>query len=227
MIDLFVNSVQLNFKKIADYSGDKLLKFVSYLAVLVFGLSMIILFYNLSQIKLDEFIVLTDDLGIQLIDTELKGTTAVEQVNQQSSYTGITIEKDHLWIRNVGAFSYEILQEIKQYQSPTYLHIVLQENQGTLSNLIFITLYLKTIPFALIAILLVVIMSYIFKLTLKSSGINYSKSFEICTSLVTLPTIVYTVLKVIGLREATALFFFIIFYTILVFYSSRVLSKDE
>lgn len=225
MVDLFVSSVQLDLKKIADYSNDKLITFVSYLILLILSLSMLVLFYNIGQIKLDEFLVLTEDSDIQLTGTQILETTAVEQVNQQNSYTGITIEEGHLTMRNVGAFSYETLQEVTHYQSQAFLHDVLKESQGILKNLIFITLYLKTIPFILLAVFLVTVMSFHFHRTLKDAGFNYKKSFKICTLLLTLPAIAYAGVKVVGFREATALFFFSIFYIILVFYGSRILSK--
>lgn len=227
MIDLFVNSVQLNVKKTADYRNNKLSKFISYLILLILSLSMLVLFYNLSQIKLDEFLTLTADSKIQLIDTQLQENPAVAEINQQSAYTGITMSEDHLQIRNVGAFPYETLQDVTQYSSHAFLYDVLNDSQGTLRSLMFITLYLKTIPFILAAIFLVGIMSYLFYRTLKNTGYDYKEAFKICTSLLTLPAIAYTAVRVVGLREATALFFFSMAYIILVFYASRVISGDN
>ncbi len=229
MLELFTNGLQFKFNEIACYQGKKRGKTLSYLLILVLGLSLILIGFQFSQIKLDAFVQGATSAEIKLSDNQV-ATNISEKDNLGilAQETGITIEKTDLNIKNVGSISYELLRNFSDNnEKVTDLGQLVKAGRNDLLGITFLTLYLKTLPFIIVALLATVVLSQLLKKNVIQRQLSSSQALTMTVSLLTLPAFAYFCLRAAGLKDAMALFIFVTVFVMISFFYSRQLNIGE
>lgn len=227
MIDLFVNGLQLDFKKINKYTNKQNSKVFSYIVILLIGISLLILVHQYQSLDLDGFMDVVDEQPVLVNNGKLViAEERLENINQIGRNTGITIEEDGLLVRHLGIISYDLLRDVLNQPNEFDLIQALRNKEKALNNYFFFSLYLKSLIFIIWGFILVFVMVSVLRHSSWHRYITKSEALAMNSSLLTLPALAYLVLKVLDLRNSFALFLFTTFYVLIVFFFSRY-KEDE
>lgn len=229
MLELFTNGLQFKFNEISRYQGKNQIKPLSYLLILVLGLSLILIGFQASQVNLGAFGREIMSAKIKISDnqvlTPLSDKNSLDNLSQE---TGITIEKTGLNIKNVGSINYELLRNLSDNTEPAAdLGQLVKAGHNDLMNITFLTLYLKTLPFIIMSLLTEVILSQLLKKSVTQRQLTNGQALTMTVSLLTLPALVYLCLRVAGIKDAMALFIFVAVSVMISFLYSRQLNVGE
>ena len=187
MLELFTNGLQFKFNEISRYQGKNQSKPLSYLLILVLGLSLILIGFQASQVNLGAFGREIMSAKIKISDnqvlTPLSDKNSLDNLSQE---TGITIEKTGLNIKNVGSINYELLRNLSDNTEPAAdLGQLVKAGHNDLMNITFLTLYLKTLPFIIVSLLTEVILSQLLKKSVTQRQLTNGQALTMTVSLLT------------------------------------------
>lgn len=229
MLELFTDGLQLKITKIATYKGKQKLRSLAYMLLLLLGISLLLLTYQFKQIKLAAFETAVGQTSIAIQENTLVATKIdLAKLAPTNTELGIGIGKHGLLIKNVGEISFAVLRDFSGSKDPQIALVdLLKKGQSDLKNVIFLTLYLRTLPFILLTLVSLMIVSYLLKKQVTQRQLTTSQAFEMVLALTTIPSILYFCLRAAGLSNAIALFIFLTTLVLLNFYYGRQLNSPE
>lgn len=223
MLEMFTDGLQLKFSNISKYDGKNRMKPISYLLVLVLGISLILLGYQYSQIKISPFEAQMAQAGVQVKNNKVTATKEeLSEWNQTAPSTGVELTQAGLTIKNVGEVSFDVLTDFSgQKEEGESLAELLKKSSSDLYGIIFLTLYLKTLPFILLAIIGVMLLSRLLKRNVVSRDLSKGEAFQMAVSLSTIPALAYLCLRAADLKDSMTLFIFVAVLVMINFFYSR------
>lgn len=221
MLELFTNGLQLRFDSIGTYQGKNRPKTISYLLILIFGISLVLLAFQFTQIKLPAFqeALVQEDLQLSNQQLPLDASEAAK-LQVLAEKTGIKAGEKGLDVKNVGEISYALLADISNSQEQQ-LGSLLEKGQRDLMGTIFLTLYLKRLPFILVSLLSTLILSKLLKRNVVEKQLSNGQALTMTVSLLSIPALAYLCLRGVGLNEAMALFIFVMIFVLINFFLMR------